>query len=186
MDVRLKNSKEDLYLQHELSLLSMRHRHILRTLHQETDSLVRAHRKLLLLKVCEPKATINKTMREISETRNGRMDSQDVYNSDRQRIYSSKSLSYDRRPPLPNSRRAQSGLPIPVRNTLQSAKHQEAELSILQLKQIATIDCISNKELVYQQQYIREEKERLKQSQKDTLQQKIQVFLETLDRAKHC
>lgn len=74
LDVRFLNHQEDIILQHKLTLLDMRHRYTLRVLCQDRISLMKEHRKLLLLKVCEPCATINKTMKEISETKKARMD----------------------------------------------------------------------------------------------------------------
>ncbi|XP_064809301.1 filaggrin [Oncorhynchus masou masou] len=95
LDVRFLNHQEDIILQHKLTLLDMRHRYTLRVLCQDRISLMTEHRKLLLLKVCEPCATINKTMKEISETKKARMD-RAVSASDNRRLKSSKSLSIDR------------------------------------------------------------------------------------------
>ncbi|XP_055721404.1 transcription initiation factor TFIID subunit 1 [Salvelinus fontinalis] len=95
LDVRFLNHQEDIILQHKLTLLDMRHRYTLRVLCQDRNSLMMEHRKLLLLKVCEPCATINKTMKEISKTKKARMD-RAVSASDNRRLYSSKSLSIDR------------------------------------------------------------------------------------------
>ncbi|XP_031643642.1 transcription initiation factor TFIID subunit 1-like [Oncorhynchus kisutch] len=95
LDVRFLNHQEDIILQHKLTLLDMRHRYTLRVLCQDRISLMMEHRKLLLLKVCEPCATINKTMKEISETKKARMD-RAVSASDNRRLKSSKSLSIDR------------------------------------------------------------------------------------------
>ncbi|XP_052352480.1 transcription initiation factor TFIID subunit 1 isoform X2 [Oncorhynchus keta] len=323
LDVRFLNHQEDIILQHKLTLMDMRHRYTLRVLCQDRISLMMEHRKLLLLKVCEPCATINKTMKEISETKKARMD-RAVSASDNRRVKSSKSLSIDRgklvscwqtsnsnviveKPRMVGveargtsmlSLRSQSAQPKTVHTANHretetghsakhrepqaraghsakhretetghsakhratqaraghsakhreteaghsakhretevghsakhrktqaraghsakhreteaghsakhreteaghsakhreteaghSAKHRETEVgagvfSIMQLRQISTIDCISEKELASQQQHARGEKERLKQCQQDMLSQKIINFLKKLD-----
>ncbi|KAJ8399392.1 hypothetical protein AAFF_G00411040 [Aldrovandia affinis] len=54
-------------------------------------------------------------------------------------------------------------------------------LSIMQLRQMATIDSISEKELTSQQEHVRQEKEKLKILLRQKLSQKIKTFLRKLD-----
>lgn len=58
---------------------------------------------------------------------------------------------------------------------------ENGQLSILQLKDLALIDSISQKELMYQEEYYRRYKERLKQLQREKLQQKIRSFLNSIE-----
>lgn len=58
---------------------------------------------------------------------------------------------------------------------------ENGQLSILQLKDLALIDSISQKELMYQEEYYRWYKERLKQLQREKLQQKIRSFLNSIE-----
>jgi len=58
---------------------------------------------------------------------------------------------------------------------------ENGRLSILQLKNLALIDSISQRELMYQQECYRAYKERLKQLQREKLREKIRSFLNTIE-----
>lgn len=56
----------------------------------------------------------------------------------------------------------------------------QSNLSLMQMKQIATIDSISEKELARQQQKAQEEMERLRLLQREMLHKKVMEFIEKL------
>lgn len=58
MDVRLMNHKEDVHLQWKLHNISAKYRLNLRLLEQERELVLKEHKRLLNLRVCEPHATI--------------------------------------------------------------------------------------------------------------------------------
>ncbi|KAJ7990789.1 hypothetical protein DPEC_G00290560 [Dallia pectoralis] len=218
LDVRFLNHQEDVSLQHKLKLLDMRHRYILKALCQEKDSLIRNHKKLLHLKVCEPRATINITMKELHETKMSRMACAASAPENR-RLYSSRSHSNNRANIVQRCQTSHANVTVedpqtteldtkgtPVQSlrsqsaqpkSIHSAKHRETRIvhssnqretesragvfSFIQLKQMSTIDSISEKELARQQLQSRGEKERLKQHQRDMLSQKIHTFLKALE-----
>ncbi len=69
MDVRLLNHKEDVQLQWKLLNIRAKYRLNLRLLEQERELVLKEHKRLLNLRVCEPHATITNTMRAISDVR---------------------------------------------------------------------------------------------------------------------
>lgn len=192
MDVRLLNHKEDVHLKWKLHNISTKHRLNLRLLEQERQLVLKEHKRLLQLKVCEPYATINNTMRAISEVRMANdahetrfsksapafraLSSAKAFEDDNQQRFA-KSASFsvkkdDSSPPMISTEKFKSS--------------ENGQLSILKLKDLALIDSISQKELMYQEEYYRWYKERLKQLQREKLRQKIKRFLSTLEHIWQC
>lgn len=182
-DVRLMNLKEDIALQQKLNLLNIQYRYTLKMLQQRRNSIILENRKLLLLRFCEPKATVNKNMIEIAKTKKAGMDFRDIHTSGGRRSYSSKSLYYDRGSDPLGLRRSASARPMSAKPT-DSARYSvtdEGRLSIMKMKNIATIDCISKKELTSRQQNARGEMERLKAFRWEALHQRVKSFIEKLN-----
>lgn len=188
MDVRQLNHKEDVHLQWKLHNISAKYRLNLRLLEQERELVLKEQKRLLHLRVCEPHATINKTMRAISEVRMTNdahetrfSKSAPVFrplssvktceeDDEEQRLAKSASFSV---------KRGDSSSSRIVTEKLKASEN--GQLSILQLKDLALIDSISQKELMYQEEYYRRYKERLKQLQREKLQQKIRSFLNSIE-----
>lgn len=186
MDVRLLNHKEDVDLQRKLHNISTKYRLDLRLLEQERQLVLKEHKRLLQLRVCEPYATINNTMRVISEVRMANdshetrfsksalafrtLSSAKTFEDDKQRFAKSASFSVKQDDSSPS-----------MISTEKFKAPENGQLSILQLKDLALIDSISQKELMYQEEYYRWYKERLKQLQREKLRQKIRSFLNTIE-----
>ncbi len=180
-DVRLLNHKEDVHLQWKLLNIRAKHRLNLRLLEQERELVLKEHKRLLNLRVCEPHATITNTMRAISdvrmtnETRFSKsapafrpLSSVKTYKE--QRFAKSASFSVKQDDSSPS-----------MKVTEKFKASESGQLSILQLKDLALIDSISQKELMYQEEYYRCYKERLKELQREKLQQKIRSFLNSIE-----
>lgn len=186
-DVRLLNHKEDVHLQWKLHNISAKYRLNLRLLEQERELVLKEHKRLLNLRVCEPRATINNTMRAISEVRITNdanetrfsksapafrpLSSVKTYEDDKEQRFA-KSASF-------SVKQDDSSPPMIVTEKFKSSEN--GQLSILQLKDLALIDSISQKELMYREEYYRWYKERLKQLQREKLQQKIRSFLNSIE-----
>lgn len=179
------NHKEDVHLQWKLHNISAKYRLNLRLLEQERELVLKEHKRLLNLRVCEPHATINNTMRAISETITNDVNetrfsksapafrplsSVKTYEDTEQRFAKSASFSV---------KQDDSSLSMTVTEKFKASEN--GQLSILQLKDLALIDSISQKELMYQEEYYRWYKERLKQLQREKLQQKIRSFLNSIE-----
>lgn len=173
--LKVLNQKEDRDLQCKLDLLDKQYRYTCRTLRQRRDSLMKEHRRVVMVKVCEPKATGNIAMKEIAKhmnaeahfrcahTSNGRGPSSSEFHSPtRDLVEQSRSISA----PAPGSARWR--------------RNVRSRLSFMQMKHIATIDSISEKEQVKRQQTAREEQERLRQRQRETLHKRVTAFIEKL------
>ena len=210
------NKTEDIHLQQELDLIGRRSQAILTTLSQDRNSVVKDQEKILHLKLCEPQATVDNTMREITESKEANFEllclmapPQTLQN----RLHSSQSLLHQREKPMLISKRSKSALtfldswsPLTIQQeeeqkTMSPSPHRpkttvtfskqltkrraleskSQALSIMQLKQMATIDKISEKELASQQERVKQEKERLKLIIREKLHLKIQNFLQKLD-----
>ncbi|KAF4101914.1 uncharacterized protein LOC131523084 [Onychostoma macrolepis] len=187
MDVRLLNHKEDVHLQWKLHNIRAKYRLNLRLLEQERELVLKEHKRLLNLRVCEPRATINNTMRAISEVRMTNdanetrfsksapafrpLSSVKTYEDDKEQRFA-KSASF-------SVKQDDSSPPMIVTEKFKSSEN--GQLSILQLKDLALIDSISQKELMYREEYYRWYKERLKQLQREKLQQKIRSFLNSIE-----
>lgn len=188
MDVRQLNHKEDVHLQWKLHNISAKYRLNLRLLEQERELVLKEQKRLLHLRVCEPHATINKTMRAISEVRMTNdapetrfsksapafrpLSSVKTCEEDDEEHRFAKSASF-------SVKRGDSSSSRIVTEKLKASEN--GQLSILQLKDLALIDSISQKELMYQEEYYRRYKERLKQLQREKLQQKIRSFLNSIE-----
>lgn len=185
-NLRVLNRREDRNLQQKLNMLEKQYRYTHKMLQQRRDSLTREHRRVMLVKICEPKATVNIAMKEIGQQQRAEMHlraSQTA--SDSRRLYSSRNLLQGSR----QSRSASAPLPLPVRpaSPVRRRRHVRSSLSLLQMKNIAKIDSISEKELARQQREARAETERVRELQREILQRKVTAFVEMLkDKSKSC
>lgn len=181
-DLRVLNQKEDRDLQHKLDMLDKQYRYTRKMLQQRRDSLIKEKRKVVMVKVCEPKATVNIAMEEIGEHNNAETHFRGLQTSDSRRLYSSKSQSHNNESALVEQSRSISAPPPSVKPA-SSVRHRgniQSSLSLMQMKNIATIDSISEKELTRQQQKAQEEMERLRQFQRETLHKRVLAFIEML------
>ncbi|CAJ1073308.1 uncharacterized protein LOC117806592 [Xyrichtys novacula] len=181
-NLRVLNQKEERDLQRRLNLLDKQYRHTLKMLHQRRDSVLNEHRRLLTVKVCEPKATVNIAMKDIWEYKNTAVHFRGFQMSDSRRMYSSKEKHQ-----VEKSRSISAPPPLLFVKPTSSVRHRgniQSSLSFRQMKSIAAIDSISEKELARQQQKDREEVEELRQFQMETLHQKVAAFIDKM-RQKH-
>ncbi|KAK9534048.1 hypothetical protein VZT92_009123 [Zoarces viviparus] len=167
-DLKVLNQKEERELWHKLDMLDRQYRSTRKMLQQRRDSLTNEQRRVVMVKVVEPKATVNIAMREIGEHKFQTSDGRRSYSSksqhrnrERERVEQSRSISA---PPLSGSVRR--------RGNIQSSA------SLMQMKNIAPIGSVSEKELARQQQKAREEMERLRQFQWETLHKRVAAFVE--------
>lgn len=178
IDSRLKNHKEDTDLQWKLEQIHRKYKLNLKLRHQDREFLLMEHKKLLHLRVCEPYATLTNTMSAISVTRTTNSDLQYAWYPKSaaagKRMFSSEPLSNQSEQLLGTrlSKSASSGLP---------QTSESKQLSIMYLKDLASIDSISQKELAIQEEQRRQKKESLKQLYREKLQQKMQIFFMTLE-----
>lgn len=187
MDVKLLNHREDVQLQWKLHNIRAKYRLNLRLLEQERELVLKEHKRLLNLRVCEPHATVNNTMRAISEVKMVTSDGRESRTSksaptfrttiSAQHFDDDKELRFAHSATFP-CRQDDSSLHAFTEKLKAS---ESGQLSILQLKDLALIDSISQKELMYQEEYYRWYKERLKQLQREKLRQKIKSFLNTIE-----
>lgn len=187
MDVRLLNHREDVELQWKLHNIRAKYRLNLRLLEQERELVLKEHKRLLNLRVCEPRATVNNTMRAISEVKMEKSDARESRTSKSaptfRAVTSAKHFDEDKEPRFAKSATfscKQEDLSVHILTEKLKAS-ENGHLSILQLKDLALIDSISQKELMYQEEYYRWYKERLKQLQREKLRQKIKSFLKTIE-----
>lgn len=178
VDTKLKNHKEDIDLQWKLEQIHRKYKLDLKLLHQDREFLLMEHKKLLHLRVCEPYATLTNTMRAISETRTTKSNLQYVWYPKSapagRRMFSSEALSNQSEQVLGTrlSKSASSVLP---------QTSESKQLSIMNLKDLALIDSISQKELAMQEEQRRQKKESLKQLYREKMNQKMQIFFRTLE-----
>lgn len=181
--LRVLNQKEDRDLQCKLDLLDQQYRYTCRMLQQRRDSLIKQQRRVVMVKVCEPKATVNIAMKEIGKHMNAVTHVRGIYTSNGRRLSSSKSQYHGIEcEPVEPSRSISAPVPPPVRSP-SSVRHRRnihSSLSFMKMKHIATIDSISEKEHARRQQRAREEMERLREFQRETLHKKVTVFIENL------
>lgn len=186
VDVRQMNIIEETYLQHRLNHLCIRQRLVLKLVQQDINSLMQEHRKLLNLQVCEPIATVDNAMREIWESRDGmkvaryRCHHHHTQSAPpRGASVSGKAVSQGN---VDSLMRSQSSRSAPTVSQMRLRESGDAgTLSLLQLRDIACINSISERELASQREWRRQEREKLKRIQRETLRQKMQAFLKTLD-----
>lgn len=179
--LRVLNQKEDRDLQRKLIMLDKQHRYTQKMLQQRRDKLINEARRMVMVQVCEPKATVSIAMKEIAEyERNADANfSRAIYTS-AGRLRPSKS-SYEGSKLVEQGRSISA--PPPSTKSTSSVRHKgkvQSNLSLMQMKQIATIDSISEKELARQQQKAQEEMERLRLLQREMLHKKVMEFIEKL------
>ncbi|TNN78234.1 hypothetical protein EYF80_011474 [Liparis tanakae] len=171
-DLKVLNQKEERDLQHRLTALDRQYRYTLKRLQQRRDSLVAELSRVGMVKVVEPKATVNIAMREIGERTfqipGGR------------RSHSSKSQYHDGGlEPAAASRSISAPAAQPAGSVRRRGRVQSS-VSLMQMKDIATIDSISEKELARRQRREREDRERLRQIQREALCNRVAAFIESL------
>lgn len=181
-DVRQMNSTEETFLQHRLSHLCIRERLVLKLLQQDINSLMQEHRRLQHVRVCEPIATVDNTMRDIMMNQNRRKawHRHCTQSAPPGRVLiSGKEVSQGNSNSLVRLQSSRSA------STFLQVQELEPEdsgiLSLVLLKNMACIDSICERELANQREWQKQERERLKQIQRERLRQKIHTFLKTLD-----
>lgn len=186
-NLRVLNQKEDRNLQQKLKMLDKQYRYTHKMLQQRRDTLMKEQRRVVMVKVCEPKATVNVAMKEIGEHKNAETHFRDVQTSEGRRFYSSKSAYCSKESELVEQSRSVSAPPQSVKPTssVRRRSNIQSSLSLMQMKKIATIDSISEKELARRQQKAREEMERQRQFQRETLRKKMAAFIEKLKDKRH-
>lgn len=175
-ELRVLNQKEDRDFKHKLNMLDKQFRYTQKMLKQRRDSLMKEQRKVVMVKVCEPKATVNIAMKEIDEHVSAETHFRGIHTSD------GRQLGHNKGSELVEQSRSTSAPPPSVKPT-SPVRHRgniQSNLSLMQMKNIATIDSISEKELARQQQKAREEMEKLRQLQRETLHTRVIAFIESL------
>lgn len=180
-NLRVLNQKEDRNLQQKLNTLEKQYRYTHKMLQQRRDWLMREHRRVMLVKICEPKATVNIAMKEIGEQQRVETHFRTSQTSEGRRFFSStrqtegsKRVERGRSVSAPLPPLGSPASPVRRRGYIQSS------LSLLQMKTIANIDSISEKELARQQREAQEELERIRELQRKMLQKKVTGFIEML------
>lgn len=181
-NLRVLNQKEDRNLQQKLTMLEKQYKYTHKMLQQRTDALMKEQRRVVMVKGCEPKATVNLAMKEIGERQKAETHFRDIQTSEGRRFFSSKSPNHNEGSEQVEPSRSISA-PPPIIKPASSVRHRgsiQCSVSLMQMKKIATIDSISEKELARQQQRAREETERLRQLQRETLHNRVAAFIEKL------
>lgn len=181
-NLRVLNQKEDRTLQQKLYMLEKEHRYAHNKLQQRREQLMREHRRVVMLKRCEPKAIVNIAMKDIERHQIAETHYRAVQSSEGTRflcIKSASELEEQSRSVSAQPPSTKSAVLVRRRSTIQSS------VSLMQMKNIATIDSISEKELAKRQQKAREELERLKQFQMDVLQKRMLAFIASLKDKSH-
>lgn len=188
-NLRVLNQKEDRTLQQKLYMLEKEHRYTHKKLRQRQEQLIREQRRVTMVKKCEPKAIVNIAMREIKRHQIAEMHYRGTQTSGGTRFCSIKSPFDTEGSAFEEQSRSKSAPPpstepsilVRRRSTIQSS------MSLMQMKNIAAIDSISEKELAKQQLRTRQELERLKQFQMEVLQNRVLAFVESLkDKSNMC
>ncbi|XP_047466205.1 uncharacterized protein LOC125023185 [Mugil cephalus] len=176
-ELRVLNHKEERDLQQKLNMLEKQYRYTRKVLQQRRDSLVKQERKVVMVKVCEPKATVNVAMKEIGEHKDaGASFRRSVHTSDGRRRPPSKSQRHCEGAGAAEPSRSTSAPTCSPRHRLNTRSH----VSLMQMKNIAMIDSISEKELARQQQKAQEEVEKLRRLQRESLHNSVAAFIERL------
>ncbi|KAM3595019.1 uncharacterized protein V6R79_017170 [Siganus canaliculatus] len=173
--LRVLNQKEDRELQRKLNMLDKQYRYTHKMLQQRRELLLKEQRRIVTVKVCEPKATLSIAMKEIEECRNTEKHLTGISG---RRSYSSKPQHLNMASELDKQSRSLSAPPESVKPT-GAVRHRgnvQSSLSIIQMKNIASIDSISEKELIRQQQKVQEDMER----QRQQLHKRVAAFIEKL------
>ncbi|CAN9502344.1 unnamed protein product [Ophioblennius macclurei] len=180
MDVRalrVQNQKEKRDLQRKLNMLDKQYRYTRKLLQQRRASLTSEGRRVVMVKLCEPQATVNIAMRDIQEYSNAeKVCGRVVRTSDGGR---GRLQAGDSRVELSRSVSAPAATTQPS-GTVRHRGNIQSSVSFVKMKNIATIDKITEKELARQRQQAREESERLKQLQRETLHNRVTSFIEKL------
>ncbi|KAK2826580.1 hypothetical protein Q5P01_020794 [Channa striata] len=179
-DPRVLNKKEDRDFQHRLIMLDKQYRYAQKMLKLRQDSLMKQQRKVVMVKVCEPKATVTIAMKEIDEHKNAETLFGGLHTSNGTQQRSSKSPHHNMESELEEKSRPISAPPPAVTSPVRHRGPVQRQVSLMQMKNIATIDSISEKELARQQQQALEEMERMRQRQKETLHKRVTAFIESL------
>lgn len=180
-ELRVLNQKEDRDFKHKLNMLDKQYRYTRKILQQRRDSLIKEQRKVVMVKICESKATVNIAMKEIDEHLTADTHFRGIHTSDG-RLYSNKYQDHSKGSEQLEPRRWTSAQHPSVKATSSVRRRGtiQSSLSLMQMKNIAAIDSISEKELAKQQQKAREEMERLRQLQRETLHNRVTAFIESL------
>lgn len=181
-NLKVLNQKEYRTLQQKLYILEKEHRYTFKKLQQQREQLIRERRRVIMVKRCEPKAIVKIAMREIEQHQIAERHYRAIQTSEGTRFCSIKSTSDSKGSVLKEQSRSISA--PPPSTTLSILWRQRStihrSMSLMQMKNIATIDSISEKELAKKQQRIQEELERLKMSQRDILEKRVLAFVESL------
>ncbi|XP_039992493.1 uncharacterized protein LOC120795072 [Xiphias gladius] len=181
-ELRVLNQKEDRDLRHKLNMLDRQYRYARKMLQQRRDWLINEQRRLGMVKVCEPKATVDIAMKEIGEHKGSETRVRGIHTSDGGRLYSRKSQYHNRGSEPVEQSRLTSAPPSSVKPT-SPTRHRgnvQSNVSLMQMKNIATIDSISDRELARTQQRAREEMERVRQLQREAIHKRVTAFIESL------
>lgn len=174
------DQKEETDFRHKLNVLDKQYRYTQKMLKQRQDDLLKEHRKVVMVKVCEPKATVHMALNEIHKHMTV-THVRGIHKSDG-RMYSSELQCHRKKSALVE--KTQSILAPPSSNKSICYARQRSNiqfnLSLMQMKTIVTIDSISEKELVRQKQKEREEMEKLRQLHRETLQKRVTTFIKSL------
>ncbi|CAG5866734.1 unnamed protein product [Menidia menidia] len=170
--LKVLNQKEDRDLQRKLKTLDKQHSYSRRTLQLRRERLVAEERRVMMVKLCQPKATLNIALKEIRE--------HEVAASHfRRSIHTSGGALPSNTPLYPTkgsgpAEHSRSVSAPPTRRNFQSS------VSFVQMKNIATIDSISEKEVARRRQKARDDMERRKQLQWETLHKRVAAFIQRL------
>ncbi|CAB1413656.1 unnamed protein product [Pleuronectes platessa] len=180
-ELRVLNQKAHRDLQQKLSTLDKQHRYTCRMLQQRRDSLIKEQRRVVMVKVCEPKATGSIAMKDIGEHRDTETRVRGVHTSDGRRLCSSKSKHHcDASEEVKQSRSISAPPSTEPMSPVRHRGYVQSNVSLMQMKNIATIDSISEKELARQQRKAREELERVRRLQRETLHKRVAAFIESM------
>lgn len=180
-NLRVLNQREDRNLQQKLTTLEKQYRYTHKMLQQRRDWLMREHRRVTLVKICEPKATVNIAMKEIGEQQRVEGHFRASQTSEGRRFFSSKHETEGSKQ-VERGRSISAPLPPPgtPASPVRRRGYIQSSLSLLQMKNIANIDSISEKELARRQREAQEELERIRELQRKMLQKKVTRFIEML------
>lgn len=181
--LRVLNQRENRDLQLKLNLLDKQYKYTRKMLQQRRASLMSEERKVVMVKYCEPIATVNIAMKEIQEHVSAETHfSRDIHTAGGRLTISESGADQTMRPEVVEKSRSISAPPLSVQpsRSVRRRGNIQSSLSFRQMKSIATIDSISEKERARQQKEAREEVERLRQLQRETLQNRVTAFIEML------
>lgn len=176
-NLRVLNQKQERDVQQRLNMLDKQYRLTRKMLKQRQDLLKNEQKKVVMVKVCEPKATVGIAMEEIREHNEAEMHVRAIQTSDGRRLSSQGQAQGS---DITEQSRSISAPPVKPSASVRRRGRIHSSISFMQMKSIATIDSISEKELARQRQRAQEEMERLRRSQSETLHNRVAAFLEML------